>query len=117
MKTTAVRKLLPDQWGFMCPVHMPDGGPYGLLSHLSILTTILSYPDNANMNALKYTPSDGSPAKRKEKSVDLDQLLLSLGVSPVGVGGQGGKGQGRALFSDLVVCLNGRVVGNAPPAL
>lgn len=26
MKTTAVRKLLPDQWGFLCPVHTPDGG-------------------------------------------------------------------------------------------
>jgi DNA-directed RNA polymerase beta subunit len=36
MKTTAVRKLLPDQWGFLCPVHTPDGGPCGLLSHLAL---------------------------------------------------------------------------------
>eukprot|EP00392_Amoebophrya_sp_AT5.2_P001530 g1532.t1 len=35
MKTTAVRKLLPDSWGFLCPVHTPDGGPCGLLNHLS----------------------------------------------------------------------------------
>jgi len=34
MKTTAVRKLLPDSWGFLCPVHTPDGGPCGLLNHL-----------------------------------------------------------------------------------
>ena len=35
MKTTTVRKLLPDNWGFMCPVHTPDGGLCGLLNHLS----------------------------------------------------------------------------------
>jgi DNA-directed RNA polymerase I subunit RPA2 len=31
MKTTTVRKLLPESWGFVCPVHTPDGGPCGLL--------------------------------------------------------------------------------------
>jgi len=36
MKTTKVRKLLPDSWGFVCPVHTPDGGLCGLLCHLSI---------------------------------------------------------------------------------
>ena len=30
-----VRKLLPDSWGFMCPVHTPDGAPCGLLNHLA----------------------------------------------------------------------------------
>lgn len=35
MKTTTVRKLLPEAWGFLCPVHTPDGAPCGLLSHLS----------------------------------------------------------------------------------
>ena len=121
MKTTAVRKLLPDQWGFMCPVHTPDGGPCGLLSHLSILTTILSYPDSSAMQAIQETPANPqnkrAAANKKEKWVDLDQLLISLGVSPVGVGGQQGEGGGRAIFSDLVVCLNGRVVGSAPPSL
>ena len=34
MKTTAVRKLLPESWGFMCPVHTPDGSPCGLLQVL-----------------------------------------------------------------------------------
>ena len=35
MKTTTVRKLLPESWGFICPVHTPDGAPCGLLLHLS----------------------------------------------------------------------------------
>ena len=35
MKTTAVRKLLPSAWGFLCPVHTPDGSPCGLLNHLA----------------------------------------------------------------------------------
>ena len=35
MRTTEVRALLPDAWGFVCPVHTPDGSPCGLLNHLS----------------------------------------------------------------------------------
>jgi len=35
MKTTEVRKLLGGGWGFLCPVHTPDGGPCGLLVHMS----------------------------------------------------------------------------------
>lgn len=35
LKTTTVRKLLPESWGFLCPVHTPDGGPCGLLNHLA----------------------------------------------------------------------------------
>jgi len=35
MKTTTVRKLLPETWGFLCPVHTPDGAPCGLLNHLA----------------------------------------------------------------------------------
>jgi DNA-directed RNA polymerase I subunit RPA2 len=36
MKTTTVRKLLPEAWGFLCPVHTPDGSPCGLLNHLAL---------------------------------------------------------------------------------
>ena len=36
MKTTTVRKLLPEAWGFLCPVHTPDGAPCGLLMHLAL---------------------------------------------------------------------------------
>lgn len=35
LKTTTVRKLLPEAWGFLCPVHTPDGSPCGLLNHLA----------------------------------------------------------------------------------
>lgn len=35
LKTTSIRKLLPESWGFLCPVHTPDGTPCGLLNHLS----------------------------------------------------------------------------------
>ena len=34
LRTTTVRKLLPESWGFMCPVHTPDGG-LGLGLHLA----------------------------------------------------------------------------------
>ncbi len=44
MKTTAVRKLLPESWGFMCPVHTPDGSPCGLLNHMSASCAILTRP-------------------------------------------------------------------------
>lgn len=36
MRTTEARQLLPDAWGFICPVHTPDGTPCGLLNHLAI---------------------------------------------------------------------------------
>lgn len=35
MRTTDVRKLRPEAWGFICPVHTPDGAPCGLLNHLT----------------------------------------------------------------------------------
>lgn len=34
-RSSEVRQLKPDAWGFMCPVHTPDGSPCGLLNHLS----------------------------------------------------------------------------------
>lgn len=34
-RTSEVRQLKPDAWGFLCPVHTPDGAPCGLLNHFS----------------------------------------------------------------------------------
>ncbi|KAK4537632.1 hypothetical protein CDCA_CDCA13G3657 [Cyanidium caldarium] len=34
-RSTDVRRLLPESWGFLCPVHTPDGAPCGLLNHLA----------------------------------------------------------------------------------
>eukprot|EP01135_Chromosphaera_perkinsii_P009911 Nk52_evm4s1967 gene=Nk52_evmTU4s1967 len=44
MKTTAVRKLLPEAWGFLCPVHTPDGAPCGLLNHLTHSCKVVDKP-------------------------------------------------------------------------
>ena len=46
MRTTEVRALLPDAWGFVCPVHTPDGSPCGLLNHLAYPVEVLTHvPD------------------------------------------------------------------------
>lgn len=101
MKTTAVRKLLPDQWGFLCPVHTPDGGPCGLLSHLALKAVVMSYPEKLNQKGMS----------------NLDDLLISLGVSPVGAGGLEGDGRAASSFHHLPVCIDGRIVGGASPSL
>ncbi|KAK2600141.1 DNA-directed RNA polymerase I subunit RPA2 [Conoideocrella luteorostrata] len=53
LKTTAVRKLLPESWGFMCPVHTPDGSPCGLLNHLAHKCKIMTdHVDSSKIPAL-----------------------------------------------------------------
>jgi len=42
LRTTTVRKLLPESWGFLCPVHTPDGSPCGLLNHLAEMCEIVT---------------------------------------------------------------------------
>ncbi|KAI3800723.1 hypothetical protein L1987_28817 [Smallanthus sonchifolius] len=46
LRTTSVRKLLPESWGFVCPVHTPDGSPCGLLNHLTASCRITSFYDS-----------------------------------------------------------------------
>ncbi|CZR68875.1 DNA-directed RNA polymerase I polypeptide 2 [Phialocephala subalpina] len=48
LKTTTVRKLLPESWGFLCPVHTPDGSPCGLLNHLAHKCKILTHAVDAS---------------------------------------------------------------------
>lgn len=45
MRTTEARQLLPDAWGFICPVHTPDGSPCGLLNHLTIDCIVSDSPN------------------------------------------------------------------------
>lgn len=45
MRTTEARQLLPDAWGFICPVHTPDGTPCGLLNHLTVNCVVSDSPD------------------------------------------------------------------------
>ncbi|XP_076031533.1 RNA polymerase I subunit Rpl135 [Oratosquilla oratoria] len=42
MKTLIPRRLTGEGWGFICPVHTPDGVPCGLLNHLAFNTVILT---------------------------------------------------------------------------
>ena len=53
MKTSSPRKLLPDSWGFLCPVHTPDGGPIGLLIYTAEGCEILSSVPQNNENRIK----------------------------------------------------------------
>ena len=101
MKTTAVRKLLPDQWGFLCPVHTPDGGPCGLLSHMALKCQCMAFP----------AQKEGGDME------DLPELLVGWGVRPTGAGGEAGDGSATASHADLPVLVDGRVVGGASAKL
>lgn len=85
MKTTTVRKLLPESWGFLCPVHTPDGAPCGLLNHLAHKCRVTT--DNLDVAALP-------------------QLLARLGVSHF---------YSASLDENVVVQLNGRILGYCSP--
>ncbi|RLN67078.1 hypothetical protein BBJ29_004998 [Phytophthora kernoviae] len=98
MKTTAVRKLLPDSWGFLCPVHTPDGSPCGLLNHLAVECQLVSYP--------AYKADD-----YLQQEVRLSRFLASLGMIPTS-----GYADGALIvpYSYLPVMMNGKVLGGAP---
>ena len=44
MRDTRMRRLTADCWGFLCPVHTPDGSPCGLLNHMSHLCEVVTHP-------------------------------------------------------------------------
>nr|ALK02048.1 RNA polymerase I second largest subunit [Starmerella magnoliae] len=72
LKTTSVRKLLPESWGFMCPVHTPDGSPCGLLNHLAHKCRVLCFEEpNATLDVVTA-------------------LVRELGVSPPEITAAGG---------------------------
>ena len=52
MKTTDVRKLMPESFGFMCPAHTPDGAPCGLLNHFTSRTTVLTEASPVSQKSL-----------------------------------------------------------------
>jgi DNA-directed RNA polymerase I subunit RPA2 len=85
LKTTTVRKLLPESWGFLCPVHTPDGSPCGLLNHLA------------------------HKCKLATEAVDVSaipKLVAELGVS---------SKSSASLGASVVVQLDGRVLGFCSP--
>lgn len=86
MRTTEARQLLPDAWGFICPVHTPDGTPCGLLNHLTIDCIISGAPD---ANLVENIP----------------KVLASLGMIPL-------NSARIDLKKYYVVLLEGKVIGH-----
>ncbi|BES88059.1 Hypothetical protein polymerase [Nesidiocoris tenuis] len=89
MRTTEARQLLPDAWGFICPVHTPDGAPCGLLNHLTKDCKVTQTVDPSLLAKL--------PA-----------VLASLGMIPLN----------ETIFSTkekhYTAMLDGRVIGKVP---
>ncbi|XP_071441340.1 DNA-directed RNA polymerase I subunit RPA2 [Hetaerina americana] len=89
MRSTEARKLLPESWGFLCPVHTPDGTPCGLLNHLTKKCHVVCQPPLQWI--MKEFPS----------------LLTSLGMLPLGNGPY-------PKVPLLEIMLNGRLLGYIP---
>eukprot|EP01039_Chlorochromonas_danica_P010940 gene10940-12162_t len=113
MKTTAVRKLLPESWGFLCPVHTPDGGPCGLLNHLAKDAIVLSYPPSLKSPSTSSgplpRPAGISPAVLCSRR-SIQQLLANYGLVAGGVN----AGDGQPILnarSYLPVLLDGVPLG------
>lgn len=94
MKTTTVRKLLPESWGFLCPVHTPDGGPCGLLNHMAKDAVVLTYPPTKKVAFSADHPIVQPP----QCNVDilcskpyLQEVLASLGMKSGGLGNTDGQ--------------------------
>jgi len=75
MRTTEVRALLPDAWGFICPVHTPDGAPCGLLNHLAMPVEVVThYLDNSQIPQL-LAQLGMVPIQDMHKNIDLSNHL------------------------------------------
>ncbi|KAH8905399.1 beta and beta-prime subunits of DNA dependent RNA-polymerase [Coniochaeta sp. PMI_546] len=86
LKTTTVRKLLPESWGFLCPVHTPDGSPCGLLNHLAHKCKIMTEPVDATQ---------------------IPRLAVELGAVDI---------SSAATDESVVVMLDGKIIGWCTPA-
>eukprot|EP01133_Synstelium_polycarpum_P014866 gene14866-17579_t len=96
MKTTSIRKLMPESFGFLCPVHTPDGAPCGLLNHLSSNCLITIDP----LQDKKCLEANGL----------LSKFLLAHGVTSIEMTSSFGT-------NTMPVIFNGRVIGRIEPAL
>lgn len=98
LRTTSVRKLLPEAWGFLCPVHTPDGEPCGLLNHMASTCRITSYFD-----------SRGSTRDFFKIRMSILSVLIGIGMTPALP-----KLVQAGPPEVLSVILDGRVVGSIP---
>lgn len=72
MRTTEARQLLPDAWGFICPVHTPDGSPCGLLNHLTMDCVVTDVADEVKVNNIPVLLDElGMISLRYVDSLDL----------------------------------------------
>ena len=96
MKTTTVRKLLPEAWGFLCPVHTPDGSPCGLLNHIS----------------LSCAPLASEEIDCSKHQNNFKKLLAKLGMNPLG-------SDFGLLYPQnyLPVVLDGKLMGSVDPKI
>ncbi len=81
LKTTTVRKLLPESWGFLCPVHTPDGSPCGLLNHFAHKCSISTQASDVSkvpeaLSALGVSPAHVFAAGPKVCCVQLDGNII-----------------------------------------
>ncbi|KAI3416630.1 uncharacterized protein J3R85_015253 [Psidium guajava] len=100
LRTTSVRKLLPESWGFLCPVHTPDGEPCGLLNHMTCTCRITSFFD-----------PKGEVRDFFKIGISILNVLIKVGMTP----------SLPKIFQAgppevLSVLLDGRVVGSIPSA-
>ncbi|KAL1205116.1 DNA-directed RNA polymerase I subunit 2 [Cardamine amara subsp. amara] len=101
LRTTTVRKLLPESWGFLCPVHTPDGEPCGLLNHMTRTCRITSqFDSNGNIRDFR---------KIRNSVVD---VLLGIGMVT-----SLPKLMRAAPPEVIHVLLDGQVVGSLPSNL
>lgn len=89
LKTTTVRKLLPESWGFLCPVHTPDGSPCGLLNHFTHTCRLVTRTLDAS---------------------SIPSLLSDMGMIPPFSSAIDGR-------RDVVIQLDGCIIGYASPQL
>ena len=103
MKTTTVRKLLPETWGFLCPVHTPDGSPCGLLTHMAaqcrptveLIDKQLVEMVYESLLKMGMISTESIPLLRNSKFVEVTE-----GTAPVVAGSR-----------YVWVCIDGRPVG------
>ncbi|XP_012287077.1 DNA-directed RNA polymerase I subunit RPA2 isoform X2 [Orussus abietinus] len=85
MRTTEARQLLPDAWGFICPVHTPDGTPCGLLNHLTMNCIVTKHPD-------------------KKLVAGIRTVLMDLGMLPLSIA--------KNSKDTYTVMLDGNIIGH-----
>lgn len=96
MKTTTVRKLLPEGWGFLCPVHTPDGSPCGLLNHIT----------------LSCAPLAAEEIECSKHQNTFKKLLSKLGMNPIGTD------FGLTYPQNYIpVLLDGKLMGSVDPKI